>query len=389
MAKDRGEKRSLKDACEYFNQVYEDISRGDWSQVAVLMVNIFAIITLLIALFTVFGLWAYWSGRLDLNVLLNPFYCIALVLVIAGIISIAVYVINRQYIILPVRAMLKALGELGHGNFDVRVELDDGNAAGHPSREVKQFVEDFNATAEALGSLEVMRSGFVDDFSHEFKTPIVSISGFAQLLCEDDVDDEERKEYAQIIYDESKRLASMASDILLLRQAESTTLLGETELVDVAEAVRRAAIALRGKWAEKDLNLELDLGPEDAPAVVDGSPALLDRAVANLLDNACKFSPEGGRVCATLTAGEGADPGTGPDASLCLTIENDGPVIGEAALGHIFERFYQADPSHATQGAGLGLPLVARVAELHGGRVAAASTAAGHTTFTLELPLAR
>lgn len=348
-----------------------------WPQMLSLFVNFLVVISVILMLFTAAGMWAFRTGRASRDALTNPVVFIALVVVVAAVITFTVFAINQQFFVKPLRAMLAAMDELGHGNFNVRVEVEDRAA----SREITQFADNFNAAAEALGSLEVMRAGFVDDFSHEFKTPIVSINGFAQLLLEDDVSDSERHEYAQIIYDESRRLANMASDILLLRQAESTTMLGEREPVDVAEAVRRAAITMQGKWSEKGLAYELELDE----ASVMGSPVLLERAIVNLLDNACKFSPNGGSVRASLAvANEVPDA---PLAEAVLAVENDGPAISPDALSHIFERFYQADPSHATQGAGLGLPLVARVAELHGGSISAESTSAGHTCFTFVLPL--
>ena len=161
----------------------------------------------------------------------------------------------------------------------------------------------------------------------------------------------------------------------------------------MAEQIRRTCVLLQEKWSSKGLDFQVEV----ADVVLDGSGAFLERAWMNLIDNACKFSPEGGRVAVTLEQRMPLAPArrghraalreqaTHPIAVFC--VENEGPALSSEALEHVFDRFYQADGSHATQGCGLGLPLVKKVIELHGGTISAQSTPSGHTSFTCELPI--
>ncbi|MBC2890162.1 HAMP domain-containing sensor histidine kinase [Gordonibacter massiliensis (ex Traore et al. 2017)] len=331
--------------------------------------NLFLIVVVVLFVVTAVAWMSVRAGLLKSDFWTNPLLLTVLAFVVSAIIAAIVLVMANNVVLRPLRSMVDALKELASGNFDVAMERKDGVSVD----EVDDFVDAFNATARELKSVEVLRHDFVDDFSHEFKTPISSINGFANLLLEEDVADDERREYAGIIAAESKRLASMAGDVLALRQAESLERLPHERQVDAGEQVRRAVVLVGEKWTDK----QLDLACEIEDACCTGSPALLERVWANLLDNACKFSPAGGRVWVTLRKSE--------VRRIEFRVENGGPAIGPAALDRIFERFYQDDPSHAVQGCGLGLPLVKRVVELHGGTVFATSTPQGRTAFVVVL----
>lgn len=332
--------------------------------------NLFLIVVAVLFMVTAVAWASVQTGLLESGFWTNPLMLTALAFVMSALIAAAVLFMANNVALQPLRSMVGALKELANGNFNVSMEQKNGVSVD----EIDDFVDAFNATARELKSVEVLRSDFVDDFSHEFKTPINSINGFANLLLEDDVSDEERREYAGIIALESKRLASMAGDVLALRQAESLERPPDQCPVNVGEQVRRAVVLVSEKWADKRLDLTCEI--EDACCM--GNPALLERVWANLLDNACKFSPENGRVRVSLREGD-AD-------RIEFRVENDGPVIAPDALDRIFERFYQDDPSHATQGCGLGLPLAKRVVNLHGGTIFVTSTAQGRTAVVVALP---
>ena len=192
-----------------------------------LAIDVFVTICLSLALISTVGFLTVRAGTRSMEFWTNPPLLVAITSLVSVIVMFAVYCIVQSLLLRPLRGMLEAVSELGHGNFNVRVEVGDGVRL----REIDEFAENFNVAARELSGVWAMRSDFIDDFSHEFKTPIVSISGFADLLRSDDLTDEERKEYAQIIYDESRRLSMMANDILLLRQAESKQVLTDTEPV--------------------------------------------------------------------------------------------------------------------------------------------------------------
>lgn len=345
------------------------LSARSLSMAFLFAMNLFLIVVVVLLIVTAVAWASVQTGLLDSGFWTNPVLLTALAFAASALVAAAVLFMANDVVLRPLRSMVDALKELAGGNFNVHMERKSGASVD----EIDDFVDAFNATARELKSVEVLRSDFVDDFSHEFKTPINSINGFANLLLEDDVSDEERREYAGIIALESKRLASMAGDVLALRQAESLERLPDQCPVNVGEQVRRAVVLVSEKWVDKQLDLACDI--EDASCT--GSPALLERVWANLLDNACKFSPEGGRVRVSLRENDAG--------RIEFRVENDGPAIAPDALDRIFERFYQDDPSHATQGCGLGLPLVKRVVALHGGIVFATSSPQGRTAFVVVL----
>ena len=266
----------------------------------------------------------------------------------------------------PIQDIMVAADAVTAGDYSVRVEPSG-------TRELRQLGEKFNAMTEELGSVEMLRSDFVDNFSHEFKTPIVSLSGFAELLKRDDLTPEEREEYLDIIIDESHRLTDLASNVLLLSKVESLAALEDVARVDVTEQVRRAVILLEAKWSAKGLAVEVS----DEDVFTQGNAELLEHVWVNLVDNAVKFSPVGASVQVRISQNE---------EFTNVTVENEGTPLTDFQLKHVFDRFYQADGSHATQGNGLGLSLVKHIVRLHGGQVCAMNLGTDRIAFAVTLP---
>jgi len=243
---------------------------------------------------------------------------------------------------------------------------------GYEPTEIREFKAAFNKAAEELSGTELLRKDFVNNFSHEFKTPIVSISGFADLLLDEDVTLEEQREYLQIIRDESRRLAQLSGSVLLLNRIEAQTILTDCTDFSLDEQLRQCILVTRQKWRDKPLQFEAAL----APCTYHGSEALVKEIWLNLLDNAAKFSPENGTISVTLHREQGrpvvavTDHGCGMDAETCC---------------HIFEQFYQGDTSHRTQGNGLGLAMAQKIAALHGGAVTVDSRPGSGSCFTVVL----
>lgn len=201
---------------------------------------------------------------------------------------------------------------------------------------------------------------------------IVSISGFADLLLDEEVTPEEQREYLQIIRDESRRLAQLSGSVLLLNRIEAQTILTDCTDFSLDEQLRQCILVTRQKWRDKPLQFEAEL----APCTYHGSEALVKEIWLNLLDNAAKFSPENGTISATLHREQGSpvvavtDQGCGMDAETCR---------------HIFEQFYRGDTSHRTQGNGLGLAMAQKIAALHGGAVTVDSRPGSGSCFTVVL----
>ena len=281
----------------------------------------------------------------------------------------------------PLRQMTAAMEQLACGDFDVRMPE---RGAWH-LREVDEFARAFNTAAEELGGTEMMRAGFISDFSHEFRTPVSSLSGFAQLLQEDDLSPEERAEYLRIIVDEANRLSGLFERILLLSKMEAAAILPDVEDVDVAETVRRAAAIVEPKAAAKGIYLALSLDE----CRVRGNGDYLMQLWTNLLDNAVKFSPENSQVSVALYGGRADEGGQTPASAgyMACWVSDEGPGMDAATREHLFDRFYQGDTSHAEEGSGLGLALCKRIAELHGGVIEVASAPGKGSSFEVRLPL--
>lgn len=271
----------------------------------------------------------------------------------------------------PINRLVSGMRHLAKGQYDERVDL--GN-----STLMKSLSESFNILAAELQNTEMLRSDFINNFSHEFKTPIVSIRGFAKLLQKDDLPPEQRRAYLDIIVDESTRLSNMATNVLNLTKVENQQILTDVTAFNLSEQMRRCILLLEKDWTRKDLTMDAVFGE----FTVSASAELLRQVWVNLLDNAIKFSPEGG--CVTVRICKGADAEAGR-AFLQVDVTNRGPMIPEEQRRRIFDKFYQGDPSHASEGAGVGLSVVEKIVHLHQGRVQVQSDEQ-ETTFSVILP---
>lgn len=269
----------------------------------------------------------------------------------------------------PLRNLIYSMDKLAGGDFQTRVNV------GNVMRRYPPFVDiakSFNKLAEQLENTEMLRSDFINNFSHEFKTPIVSIAGFAKLLQKENLSPALQKEYLTAIEEESMRLSDMATNILNLTKVENQTILSDVSCFNLSEQIRSCILLLEKKWERKGLELQLDF-PE---YTIRANEELLKQVWINLLDNAVKFAPEGHTVKVQIR-----------ESSQCLVVEiiNTGSEISEADQERVFHKFYQADASHSTEGNGVGLAIVKRIVDLHGGEVFVCS-GQDMTTFTVTLP---
>jgi signal transduction histidine kinase len=226
--------------------------------------------------------------------------------------------------------------------------------------------------AEELENTELLRNDFINHFSHEFKTPIVSITGLANLLEAGKLTEEQRVQYARAIREESMRLSSMASNILNLTKVENQIILTDVSRFNLSEQVRSAVLLLEEKWTDKNIDLQLDFDE----FMIEANEEMLKEVWINLIDNAVKFVPRCGTIELEVIDAE---------KKLCVKVSNTGSEIPPEMQKKIFGKFYQADESHATQGNGIGLAIVKSIVELHKGSVSV-SSGNGITCFTVELP---
>ncbi len=281
----------------------------------------------------------------------------------------AAFLFGRAYM-KPINVLINTMNRMAAGDFKARVRFS-GLFAKHPA--MAELTESVNTMAEELSNTEMLRADFVNNFSHEFKTPIVSIAGFAKLLGSADLTEEQKKEYIAIIEEESLHLSAMATNILNLTRIENQTILTDVTTYNLSEQLRTCLLLLENKWSEK----ALDLRPDFDEYNVAGSEELLRQVWINLLDNAIKFTPYGGTITVHIR----------PDGNgrLLTSVTNTGSTIPERDISRIFQKFYQGDTSHATRGNGVGLAIVRRIVELHHGAVWVESQN-DVTTFTVALP---
>ena len=333
-------------------------------------VFVFAILLSAIAL-TALGLWLLTKAGVIVNVdgelqLGQVILFMSLISLIIGGIS---TFFSSRLPLKPVNEIINKMNRLAAGDFKTRLGFGNTMSA-HPA--VKELTTSFNTMAEELENTELLRNDFINAFSHEFKTPIVSITGLANLLESGDITEEQRVQYARAIREESMRLSSMASNVLCLTKVENQTILTDVSRFNISEQVRSAVLLLEEKWTSKNIDLQLDFDEY----MIEANEEMLRQVWINLIDNAVKFVPRCGTVeLEVLDEGE----------SLCVKVSNTGNDIPPEKQEKIFAKFYQADESHATQGNGIGLAIVKRIVELHRGKVCV-NSGNGITVFTVVLP---
>ena len=286
---------------------------------------------------------------------------------VCNVIGTSISVVVSEKILKPLNELVKATEAVSTGDFTVRVEETGGDT------EIGDLLRNFNHMAEELSSIEMFRNDFINNFSHEFKTPIVSIRGFAKQLQNNDLSVEKRKEYTNIIVDESERLANMSSNILLLSRIENLQFVTNQSEYDLDEQIRKCIILLEKQWSRKNIEIDLDL----TPTKIYGSEEMISHLWINLIENAIKYSNDHGHI--SISCREAAD-------DVLFKISNDGDGMDDNTLKHIFEKFYQGDKSHAGQGSGIGLSIVKRIVELCKGEIAVESKLGQGTAFTVKLP---
>jgi signal transduction histidine kinase len=288
-------------------------------------------------------------------------------LLLSMLITIALVLVVLKQIVKPMKRLTEATKQVAVGNFDVQVKQTTHD-------EVGILVMNFNKMTQELKNNEYLKKDFVSSVSHEFKTPIASISGFAKIIQSNDIDDGTRREYVQIIIDETDRLSKLSSNLLRLSSLENQAIIEKMHRFSLDEQIRRVILLLEQSWSKKDLELDLDLEALD----FQGDEEMLQQVWINLIDNAIKFSESGGLLSIKVYSA---------DRSAIVEIRDSGKGMDARTVARIFEKFYQGDVAHKTDGNGLGLSIVKRIVDLYDGEIACSSQLGHGTTFTIKLPL--
>lgn len=288
-------------------------------------------------------------------------------MVFSGTISVAVTNHMTKMLIDPIAKLRSAMREVADGDFKVEAKCESR------IQDVQDIYDSFNSMVRELSTTETLQTDFISDVSHEFKTPINAIEGYASLL-EGEPSPEEQRAYVEKILFNTRRLSALTGNILLLSKLSNQSILPQKTQFRLDEQIRQAIVALEQKWSEKGLGFEVEL----AETPFFGYESLLPHVWTNLIGNAVKFSPKGGEIRIKMMRTEGA---------VVFTIEDDGPGIVPGDEEHIFTKFYQSESSHGMEGNGLGLALVRQIVEMSGGSVDVRNLEAGGCRFTVRLPL--
>lgn len=279
--------------------------------------------------------------------------------------AVAVYV--GKLIIRPVQNISNAFDELSKGNFEVKVSENE------QIMEIREMAQRFNAMTYDLSHIETLRSDFVANVSHEFKTPIAAIEGYATLLQNHRLSDEKHDHYVEKILENSRRPTNLSGNILMLSKLENQETVLDNKEFRLDEQLRKAVLVLESKWAEKNIEFDMEMPKQ----IYYGSEQLLYQVWINILDNAIKHSTNNGVIHINIRQ---------TDVMLTVTIADHGDGMSEEVQKHMMEKFYQGDNSRKAEGNGLGLALVKRIVELCKGTITVESSPGKGAAFSVSLP---
>lgn len=304
----------------------------------------------------------------NIHFIIRTLFMALLSIILGSILSIA----TCNFFIKKIKRLSNGMKEISKGNFNIRIEETDKNEV---KTEFGEIERTFNQMASDLEGIEMFRNDFINNFSHEFKTPIVSIRGFAKQLKNDNLSQETRTEYIDIIISESNRLANMSSNILLLTKLENQQIVSEKTTFSLDEQIRNSILLLDKEWSCKNIEFNLDKLDD---VQYNFNEEMLSHVWINLISNAIKFTDENGLITISLeNCGD----------NIIFKIRDNGLGMNEETKSRIFEKFYQGDKSHHSGGNGIGLNIASRIITLAGGKIEVESEIDCGSEFTVILPV--
>lgn len=303
------------------------------------------------------------ANRLQFEVYTITFVALVGFAVILSVTTTVVFYIMAK----KAQKLIDGLSRVAAGDYSAEIDYRRGDT-------FTKVYKNFNSMTKELRSVKTLRDDFVNNFSHEIKTPLFSIQGFANLLLEGGLTAEEEQRFLTIISEEAGRLGRLADSTLLLSKLENQQLLGERAALRLDSEITDCIIMLEREWDGKHIEIDSDL----TPVRIDGDGAMLRQVWINLLSNAIKFTPEGGKISVSLRRESG---------SAVVKVTDTGCGIPQEELSKIFEKYYRSASAKETAGNGLGLAICKRICALSGGDISAESRTGGGSTFTVTLPI--
>lgn len=329
----------------------------------------------LVIVFMVMSIMPFMAGSLAKLILtehsrriwFSPFFPTVIFFLSSMTVSIIFSVYIGLKILSPIGQISQAAKQVSKGEFTVRVDTRSS------LRELKELTENFNRMVQELSSIEALRNDFVTNISHEFKTPLASIEGYATLLQNPALSEQQRNEYTHVIIDSTRQLSTLAGNILNMSRLEKQEIVTDKTSYRLDEQIRQALLILEPLWEKKNLDLDIDL----PPVTYYGNTDLLMQVWLNLFQNAIKFTPKAGTISVSIqTHSEYVD----------VTITDTGVGMDEETKRHVFEKFYCGRKNSGQEGNGLGLSIVKRIVDLCHGTVTVDSRPGEGAVFTVSLP---
>ncbi len=299
-----------------------------------------------------------------LNIEINIPNLIWIVVVSILIGGLVMGIISRSFVI-PLTNLSAAINRVANGDFETQIETKSKLIT------MEEIYSNFNLMVKELNATETLQSDFVSNVSHEIKTPVTAIEGYATLLqdCDDSV---LQAEYVDKIMLNTKKLSELVGNILLLSKVDNKAIQAQKHTYRLDEQIRQSIFLFESKWSEKKLELDIDMDEISYT----GDENLMQHIWNNLIGNAVKFSPENGEIKLSLKK---------EDNRIVFTVEDNGCGIKEEEKKHIFNKFYQSDSSHKSEGNGLGLALVKNILNLCKGEISVENGEKGGAKFTVRL----
>lgn len=288
-----------------------------------------------------------------------------LVFLLTAIMGTLIILFFVRSMVKPIKRLSQASMEVAKGNFEVQVDVTTTD-------EIGQLTSDFNLMTSELKNIDVMRKDFVSNVSHEFKTPITSIKGFAKLIRDEELTSEQLADYSDVIVKESERLSLLSSNLLKISELDSRIIREQGTLFSLDEQIRKTILILEAGWSKKQIEFDLEL----PKVMIQGDEFLLQEVWLNLIQNAIKFSDHGDTILIHLKKEQGR---------IKVIISDQGIGIAKQDKERIFERFFKCDPSRSKDGNGLGLVIVKKIVTLFNGTISVESKLGEGATFIVEL----